>query len=269
MKSFDGLRLSIFLVALAWCLPLQSLQSLQAMPDQPPDKSLPLEQLEKAGLPAPDRNWLASDFTAAAEVLATIAQNEQLPRYHSQRSGAAFKRITAEANLGMYRDKTIPLNRRLPQALESIDASNRILKIYLDAFTRGKVGDSEMIELFGAQLRSSVVMLELLDEFLPTLDKNDPTYPVRMEGLQKMKKGMAQVVQGNLITVTEAHAYRTSERRRLIGYMQLTLPKILPALAEEGRNEALKTLREFVEDARLRDLKPDLEKLRSAIEGPQ
>jgi hypothetical protein len=96
------------------------------------------------------------------------------------------------------------LNRRLPQALESIDAANRILKIYLDAFTRGKVGDSEMIELFGAQLRSSVVMFELLDEFLPTLDKNDPTYPVRMEDLQKMKKGMAHVVQGNLITVTEA-----------------------------------------------------------------
>jgi hypothetical protein len=48
----------------------------------------------------------------------------------------------------------------------------------------------------------------------------------------------------------------------------LTLPKILPARTEEDRDEALRTLREFVEDARLRDLKPDLEKLRSAIEGP-
>lgn len=238
----------------------------EAASDPPADKSLPIEQLVKAGLPAPDRNWLASDLKAAAEVLATLAQKEQLPRFRSRRSGAAFERITADASLDVYRDKTVPLSRRLPDALEHIDASKQILKIYLDAFTRRKVGDSEIIELMGAQLRSTAVMIELLDEFLPTLDRNDPTYPVRMQGLQKMKAGMAQVVQGNLITVTEAQAYRTSERRRLIGYMQSTFPKILPALTEEGRHEALQTLGKYVDDSRLSELKADLEKLYGSLQ---
>jgi hypothetical protein len=85
-------------------------KSLQAMPVPPPDKSLTLKQLRRAGLPAPVRNWLASDYTAAAEVLATIAQKEQFPRCRSQRSGAASERITAEASLNVYRDETIPVN---------------------------------------------------------------------------------------------------------------------------------------------------------------
>lgn len=249
----------------------QSAASDKAAPAPPADKSLSLNELLAAGLPAHDRNWTSNDVRTAAQVLTAIARKDatQLPRYESTRSGRAFERITADANLEIYRSKTLPLSQRLPAALETLNSLNQVLKLYLDAFNREKVGDSEIIELLGTQLRCTVVMLSLAEEFLPTLDSKDPTYPVRLEGLKKMKGGMAEVVFGTLVTLTESHAYRLSERRRLVGHMQSTFPKILPALLEDSRSEVLQRIRDYAKDARLQELRPDIEKLLMAVKEPQ
>ena len=237
-------------------------------PEPPADKSLSMDELLKAGFPAHDRDWVSTDVRAAAEILNAIAAKDatQLPRYRSERSGRAFERLTADANLDIYRNKTLPLSQRLLGAIEHLNSMNQVLKAYIEAFTRQNVGDSEVIELLGAQLRSAVVMTSLTDEFLPTLDKNDPKYPARMEGLKTMKGGMAQMVFGTLITLTESEAYRPAERKRLIGHMQGTFPKILPALLEDSRTEARQQIRNYVKDPRLQELSEDLEKLLTAIE---
>lgn len=119
----------------------------------------------------------------------------------------------------------------------------------------------------GSTLRSTVVMLELVDQLIPTLDKNDPTYPVRMQGLDTMRRGLATVVSGNLDTLTERSAYRVAELRRLIGCMQDTFPSIVPALPPGARAETLVRLKSFVDDPAMKDLAPDLEELRSKVEA--
>jgi hypothetical protein len=237
-------------------------------PKPPADKSLSLDELLKAGLPACDRDWNSTEVRTASEVLSNIARKDaaHLPRYRSERSGQAFERLTADANLEFYRNKTLPLNQRMPGAIEHLNSMNQMLKLYFDAFTREKVGDSEIIELLGAQLKAAVVMTSLADELLPTLDRNDPKFPVRMDGLKTMKGGMAQMVFGTLITLTESKAYRPAERRRLIGHMQSTFPKMLPMLLEDSRNEALQQIRNYVNDPLLQELRPDLEKLLMAVE---
>ncbi len=242
--------------------------SLQSDVRPPADKSLTLEIYIEAGLPAHDRNWSGDDMTRAAKILAAIAQTDtgHLPRYRSQHSGAAFERLTANDNLDMYRSRSLPLEQRLPDALNYMQSSNQILKLYLAAFNQHAVGDSELVELAGAQLRVSVVMIRLVNEFLPTLEKDDPTYPVRMDGLRRMKGGMASVVAGNLQTLTESHAYRTSELKRLVGYMQSTLPDILPELSEGSRTESLIRLRSFSDDPQMQHLNPELDQLLAAAE---
>lgn len=234
----------------------------------PADKSLPLEKYIEAGLPAHDRNWSGGDMTRAATILMAIAQTDMghLPRYRSQLSGAAFERLTANENLDMYRDRRLPLEQRLPDALSFMQSGNQILSLYLAAFGQQAVGDSELVELAGAQLRLSVVMIALVNEFLPTLDKDDPTYPVRMNGLRQMKGGLATIVAGSLQTLTESHAYRTSELKRLVGYMQRTFPDILPELPEGSRTEFVVRLRSFSDDPRMQHLNPELDQLLAAVE---
>ena len=99
----------------------------------------------------------------------------------------------------------------------------------------------------GAFLRFLVVELELVDEFAPTLDKEDPTYAVRMQGLEQMKLGLAQMVTGLLVTLTERDRYRSSELVRLLGYMQETLPVIAPHLPAATRAGTVVRLQQMQE----------------------
>jgi hypothetical protein len=229
----------------------------------PTDKSLTLDEYIEAGVPAHDRSWSGDDMTRAANVLVAIAQKNasQLPRYGSQQSGEAFARLTADDNLDLYRNRSLPLEQRLPDALSYMQSSNQISKLYLAAFHQHAVGDCELVEFAGAQLRVSVVMITLVNEFLPTLDKNDPTYPIRMDGLKQMKHGMATLVVGSLQILTESHAYRTLELKRLVGYMRNTFADILPALPEGSRSESVIRMRSFLKDPKMQQLKPELETL--------
>lgn len=234
----------------------------------PNDESLMLDEYIEGGMPTHDRLWNGEDMARAAKLLEEMVLRDagELPRYQSQRSGEAFNRFTDDENLELYLDRSLPLQQRLPDALNYMQSSNQILKAYLAAFNEHAVGDSELVELMGAQLRTLVVMCSLVNEFLPTLDKDDPTYPVRLDGLKKMKSGMATVVAGNLQTLTESQAYRSSELKRLIGYMEATLPNILPDLPDGSRAETLIRLRSFLDDPTMQDLKPELDALVSAME---
>lgn len=235
---------------------------------QPDDKSLPLEEYLDAGMPAHDRSWSGDDIAKAASTLQAIAQKEptHLPRYGSERSNKLFKRLIADENLAPYRDRSLPLGQRLPDALTYMESSGQLLQVYLIAFTQKAVGDSELIELLGAQLRVSVVMTELANELLPTLDKNDPSYPVRLQGIQQMKNGMATVVAGSLQTLTEFNNYRTSELKKFAGYLEATLPVLISELPSDRQSEFLTRLQSFLDDPKMQSLKPELDALVATVE---
>ncbi len=94
-------------------------------------------------------------------------------------------RLTSPQNLNLFKNRTLPLDLRFPQALSYFQASNQVLNLYLTGFLKEDVRDSELVELMGAHFRSTVVLLELVDEFVPTIKKDDPNYQVRMQGLHK------------------------------------------------------------------------------------
>ena len=119
------------------------------------------------------------------------------------------------------------------------------------------------------QLHTCVVMLQLVDEFIPTLHKDDPTYAVRMQGLEQMKKGLATVVAGCIQSLRERDAYRDSELKRLIGYLVETLPVIYPNLPEGTRQEIPIRLQAIAKDPEMRGLIPELGQLRIALEKPE
>jgi hypothetical protein len=241
--------------------------SAQAEVRPPADKSLALDEYIKAGVPASDRHWAGDDMARAAAALATMAGKDSgsLPRYGSPRSGQLFDRITADDNLELHRNGSLPLSLRLPDVLKYMEAENKIFKLYLGAFNTKAAGDREMVELAGTQLRLSVVVLRLVGEFMPTLKKDDPTYPVRMNGLKQMRAGLAEMVLGNLKTLTESQFFRTTELKRLAGYLQDTLPSILPELPPASRSETLVVIRSYLADPKMQYLKPELNKLLDSL----
>ena len=58
-----------------------------------------------------------------------------------------------------------------------------------------------------------------------------------MQGLEKMKFGLAGLVAGGLQTLTERESYRKGELIRLVGYMQESFPLIVPQLPPGARRE--------------------------------
>jgi hypothetical protein len=167
---------------------------LPADPQASNDESFTSEEYLHLGLPAQDREWSGDDMVKAEKILASVAQKgyRQLPRYKSERSGEVFARLTSPQNLDLFKNRTLPFEVRFSQATNYFQASNQIFKLYLAGFLKGDVRDSELVEFMGAQFRSSLVMLELVDEFLPTIRKDDSKYQVRMQGLDQMRRGACE-----------------------------------------------------------------------------
>lgn len=205
----------------------------------------------------------------ALKVLTALARGgpQKLPRYKSGRSGDVFSRLTSRSNLQRYRDRGRPLDERVEEAMGFMKAIKELFNLYTAAFSSKAVGDSEVVEQVGSLLRTTALMFELVDEFLPTLRKDDPTYEVRMEGLAKMKRGFADVITGSLVILTEKGLYRAAERVRLIGYMKEALPPIIPKLTPGSRAAVSARLARMDRGPALEELQPALRELRRRVEA--
>jgi len=239
------------------------------------DQSLKTEEYVRLGLPAPDKVWSGEDMLQANKVFATLALDkpEQLPRLRSSRSGDVFDRLTSIEFVQSIRSRDDPLNTRLMQGIDYVDGLKEIVKKYTSAFLNGVARDVEVVALNGTLLRLFVLEFELLAEFVKTLDKEDPTYAVRMQGMEQTKSGLAQVVNGHLMTLTERDRYRPPELIHLVEHMQETFPALFPYLAPAAGTDALTRLVQMQDDPHLQDMQPGLgnllEKLRETrAKGP-
>jgi hypothetical protein len=218
-------------------------------------------------MPSHDRVWVGKDMAVAASKLLALAGRapDQLPRYGSERSGAMFARIVARDNLNFFRSRSEPLESRMAQALDYVDSLNAIAKIYLSARLANNVKGDELIELIGAELSAFQVELELVSEFVPTLSKDDPKYPVRMEGLNEVRQALAGNLLSQLTTLTEVQNYDVGLRARLLGYCRETFPYLVPGLTATYQERVLRRLNELSNDASFRDLHSQIILLRDEV----
>lgn len=229
-----------------------------------PDESLTTDEYLKLGIAAPDRIWSAHDLTQAVQVLEKLSQqgSRSLPRYKSERSGQIFARMTAAENLALLKSPDTPIAVRLPMAAEIQQQQVNLLKIYLNAFLKRQVRGAELLELQVSNLRVSQSMTDLAREFLPTLDPNDPTYEVRMKGVEQMKHGMSEQVAGSLQTMEERENYAAEDLQRYIESLQEILPTIISYLSPAAQTETMATLDRLCNDSTHSDLHRQLKRLR-------
>ena len=221
-----------------------------SLKSNPVDNSLTTGEYMEQGMPSPDRSWSNSDMATVSRLITEISKRDsgQLPRFGSPKSGTVFARMTNKENLELFRNPTVPLEARLPLALQFMQAANGVNAAYLLGLVRQTTGDDEMTEITGLMLRVAVMMIELMDEFLPSLDKNDPTYPVRMDGMKKMKSGMANMMQGAIQQISEPGTWSREPLRRHIAYIDETFPVIIKSVSSGVRKETLVRLNSLSAD---------------------
>jgi len=237
-------------------------------PKSVPDESLPADQYVTQGLPSYDRPWVGQDLTVVAAKLKALAADnpQQLPRRGSDKSGAVFARLVADDNLAFFRNRSLPLSSRFPDGLAYFQSQNEILKSYAGALDRGKVSGDDVIDLLAAELSTVQAVLELVDEFMPTIPKDDGKYEVRMHGLQTMRQGLATMVSGVLTALTESQVYGVETRLRLLARCLDTFPHIIPKLTKPSQAEVKRRLAELASDPTVSGLRPQLVSLRDVVE---
>ena len=231
------------------------------------DDSLPNDRYIALGLPSYDREWTGQDMAVAASKLQTLADGhpEQLPRFQSAQSGKVFARIVSPENLSMFRNRSVSVRARFPQALQCTESVKTIVKLYVSAFTADKVEGDDFIEIIGADLRVWQMALELMDEYVPTLSKDDPKYQARMDGIDRMRGGVATLVKEGIVSLTEERNYSTDSRLRLAKHCRETFPSIVPELSAPSQAEVMQRLKALADAPKLRRLQPELILLRDEV----
>ncbi len=193
----------------------------------------------------PDSRPAPATAAPPAAAAPAASADKSLPdeRYISLglKSGKTFARLAAPADASFFRKRSLSLGVRLPEALERFQASAALFELYLSAFAGKQVAGAELVELTGALLRNCVVLLEVVDELVPTISKDDPSYQERMAGLDQMRSGLAEVLSGAITSLTEEQ-YSVGARLRLVAYCRETFPSIVPRLTAPSRAEARQRL---------------------------
>jgi len=96
--------------------------------------------------------------------------------------------------------------------------------------------NSEMAELLGFMMYVSALGVDLTDELLPTIPKDDQ-YQVRMDGLRQMYSGLTTVFAGAEHTLTENNGFSSRDRSVVLIAMAATLPRVKKIFAKDFRAE--------------------------------
>ncbi|MFL6232504.1 MAG: hypothetical protein ACJ76N_05165 [Thermoanaerobaculia bacterium] len=196
----------------------------------------------EAGLPAVSRDWSGPDYERAVQILSSgkIA----LPRFADPQGAALLRRMTSTENFALHHNKSVPLQARMEDYLKLYQGAASLLKLYYaEPAIGGGAPHQELAAFLAFLLHGSALGIELTDEFLPTIPKDD-RYETRMAGLKQMSSGVTQVFQGAEETLAERQLLSADDLSVILRAMESTLPRIKKAFPADVRVELRKKLEE-------------------------
>lgn len=165
-----------------------------------PNPSLSPKQYLDRGLPAADRPWSSDDYATALRVFRQM-DIAKLPSASDPDSSPVFARLVDRENLELYTDPTLPFAPRLAKSVELMQSVGEILKLYLAATMKDAARADDVIRIEGFTVQVASAMVSLGDELVPMMDPTAPNYAKQQEGLEQMKRGLAQIVHGSIMTL--------------------------------------------------------------------
>ena len=180
-----------------------------------------------AGVPDPVHAWSPPELGKAVDAIAQAAADhaERLPRYRGAKSGKVFARLIEVPP----EDMSVPVPDRMIAHLQRYEAMNKASKWYANGLGPPP---REQIELFAVLLHESVVLTGLVGPFMATFARDDPSLPVRREGLLKFREGVAGMLLGSAM-IADNLKVPDADRLVVFRYLEDTAPSLLPTLSAE------------------------------------
>lgn len=196
-------------------------------------------KLIEAGIPAFSREWTGDDYVRVAEIL--TSGKVSLPQLSSDEGKSFLKRLTSTENFSLHRNQTLPLGVRMEDTMKVIGGTNQIIKRYAAAAGRGQNVHAEIAQMMAFAIRTAAIAIQLIDEFMLTVPKDD-SYEVRLSGLKQMNRGMMQVFTGAEISLSETKFYSPEDLSLLLEAMAEVMPVAKKAFPTDFRLEFRKKL---------------------------
>ena len=188
------------------------------------------------GLPDISKEWSHQEYQQFYQYVSKLPRSIMLPHFSSQKSGAIMKKYEAHIIRPGLTDRSVDLNWRMQIVIEMQMATKETLKVYMNRHFSGEDYSTEMAVFMGINFAVGEQLMLLLDEFLPTLDPSDPSYPTRMQGLKQVKTGMVSMFQGWVLALGETRNYTKDELIRMSRYVEKHGPFLLRKLDQDQQD---------------------------------
>ncbi len=195
--------------------------------------------LVEAGIPALGREWSGADYLQAAKVLAE--GKVPLPRLTDEQGRLFLQRLTTTDNFSRYRDSTLPLEKRLPDYFNLLTGATAILKEYLAAADKKLDVHREFAQQLAFGMRMAAMGVQLMDEYLPTIPKDDK-YETRMAGMKRAYGGLMTMYGGAEASLSDTRFFSPSDLTLLVSTMAETLPVVKKGFSADYKAEFRKKL---------------------------
>jgi hypothetical protein len=192
------------------------------------------ELAQKPVYPASDRAWNAADYRDLNELIKS--GKAPLPTLADPVSRPVFERLVNLQNLEIARSKSLPIGSRLQEILGMFDVTRTLVAGYIAEAQKGKPYERELAKVQVYLLAQSSVILDVVNEFLPTIPK-DNKYQARMAGFEKMKQGMRTIMAGVIESTSETGFYSKESTLELVQGIITYLPSMQPVLTDQDRQD--------------------------------
>ena len=194
----------------------------------------------EAGMPAASREWSGLDYARAYETIAS--GRVSLPRFSETQGARVLERMTSIENFSFHRNRGIPLQTRMEDYLRLMKGANSVLKLYYaTSVNKNEKLYTEMARLLAFMLHVSALGVELVDEWIPTIPRDDK-YATRLAALRRLNSDLMTVFVGAEISISERDHYSPDDLSVILDAMAITLPRLKKAFAQDYRLELRKKL---------------------------
>jgi hypothetical protein len=187
-----------------------------------------------AGCASTDREWRSADYATLAKLIES--KTVEIPLLKHPEGSKVLRRICSSENLAFGQNLTLPFSARIEDFMGIQLALGTITKRFVTDVTSGADHSEEMSLLMSQNLRVSALGIDLMNEFIPTL-KRDDTYETRMQGVSKMKSGLATVFSGAYTSIADDSIYSDAERTAMLAVISEVAPKFATTMSPDTRTE--------------------------------
>ncbi|PTX61025.1 hypothetical protein C8N46_105181 [Kordia periserrulae] len=183
-----------------------------------------------------EKEWTIEDYQKFTSLLKTLSP-DAYPTLKNEATGKLFQKVIAPNYKSFLQNESISVDKKMEYGFTYQQSIREVLNTYATAHVNGNAYGIELSHLVGVIIDFSAETIPVAEIFVKTLNPNDKTYQVRMNGLQQIKYGMKQILEGSFMMIRNTEDSTDEERIILATYFSNAGVDILNYLDASYRTE--------------------------------